>query len=124
MAQTQAPPIDHVVLLPRFTALVGTTPLKLAPIWVRPYDTIIVAAWRGTGLGGSGGASVVLTIQQSPDLSIWTDVGTLTPTAGDDGEVADQFTLTMDWIRVVAMVAGTDPGVMCWAVADLVPRHP
>jgi len=117
-------PIDRIVLLTRFTALIGTSDLKLAPIWVRPYETITVAAWRGTGIGGGGGAYVVLTVQQSFDLSIWTSLGTLNPAAGDDGEVVQQFSVTTDWIRVVANVYGGDPGVMCWAVADLVPRHP
>lgn len=124
MERSSEPPIDRIVLLPRYSALVGATTFKLAPIWIRPYGSIVVAAARGTGLGGSGGASVTFALQQSPDLEIWSDLGTLSPGAGDSGEVASEFTLTMDWLRVKATVSGSDPGVTCWAVADLVPRHP
>ena len=115
--------VARIILLPRYTALYGTVPFNGAPVNVRRFGSGLVTAWRSTGLGTSGAqASVVFKLQQSTDLGIWNNVGaTISP--GAELEASEAVTLDLEWIRIVATVSGTKPGVTCWAIGTFVARE-
>ena len=112
--------VERVVLFPRYTAFIGTTALYSGPVDVRDYAGMVLTAWMGTGLGTTP-AEVEFTLQQSPDLENWSDAGSLTPDAGE--EETDTFSFQYPWMRVKAVVSGTNPGVTCWLEGELVRRE-
>lgn len=109
----------RIVIFPRYTTMIGATPLYSSPMDVRAYAEAIFVAWQGTGLGGTP-ATVTYTIQQSPDLETWVDLDTLSPSAGT--EETQGVVFSYPWIRVKAVVSGSDPGVAGWLVGDFVRR--
>ncbi len=112
--------VRRAVVFPRHTGFVGTTAVYSAPIDVRQFSEGIFVAWRGTGIGNTP-ASVQFTVQQSTDLDVWVDAGTISPSAGSES-VLEQG-LTYPWMRVKAVVSGADPGVCGWVVVELVMRE-
>ena len=112
--------VRRAVVFPRFTGFVGTTALYSAPVDVGRYSDGIFVAWRGTGIGSTP-ASVVFTVQQSTDLDVWVDGSTISPSA--DSESVLSLGLTYPWMRVKAVVSGSDPGVCGWVVVELVMRE-
>jgi hypothetical protein len=66
----------RVVLLPRFTALVGARTFTTRPVAVGRFGSISVSGWRGVALGG-GSPSVTMYVETSNDLSTWTTDATL-----------------------------------------------
>jgi len=112
--------VDRIVIFPRYTAFVGTGQVYSAPIDVRAYGEAILTAWQGTGLG-TVPATLEYTVEYSADLEIWVDDGSFSPAAGT--EAAFLPDLRYPWLRVKAVVTGTDPGVTAWLVGDFVYRE-
>jgi hypothetical protein len=111
--------VDKVILLPRYTTLVGATDFITAPINVRPYATANISVWRGAMLGTTPTFSLV--IQESPDLTEWSTLESYSTGAGS--EDTKSVTFTMDWIRVKVTIGGAQPGVSCWAVGEFARRE-
>ncbi len=99
--------------------MIGTTAVYSDPMDVRAYAQAILTAWQGTGLGSTP-ATVELTVQQSLDLENWVDIGSVSPAAGTEGTL--NATFTFSWMRVKAVVTGSDPGVMGWLIGEFVRR--
>jgi hypothetical protein len=111
--------VDKVILLPRYTTLVGATDFITAPINVRPYATANISVWRGEILGTND--SFTLIVQESPDLTEWKTLESFSTSAGDEDTEAVAF--TMDWIRVKVTLTGSDPSVSCWCVGEFARRE-
>jgi len=117
-------PILRMVLLPRYTALYGTTPFYSAPLNVKGFSKALISAWRGTGLGSTP-ATVEFQFEQSADLGLWHAVGgTFTP-ASANAETTVTKDFVFEWVRLKATVSGSDGsrGVTVWAVGAFVPRE-
>lgn len=114
--------ITRIVLLPRYTALYGTTPILGAPVNVRRFGGATLIGWRSQGLGmPPNDASVEYKLQQSPDLGIWHDVVSFSP--GAEEETPATATFDFEWIRLVATVSGPKPGLTGWVVGHFVARE-
>jgi hypothetical protein len=111
--------VDAVVIFPRWTVFVGTDPTYSGPMDVRAYGKAFLVAGMRTGMGATA-ATVAFTVQTSPDLAHWVDGGSLAPAA--DGEDTEEDDLPYAWLRVKAVVTGSDPVVAGFLVADLVRR--
>jgi hypothetical protein len=112
--------VMRLVVFPRFTTLVGTTPVYSPPIDVREYGDAIFTCWMGTGLGSTP-AEVELEVQQSTDLVDWSVASMITLTAG--AETVTEVSFDLPWTRVMATVSGSDPGVSFWMTVELVRRE-
>jgi hypothetical protein len=108
------------VVFPRYSTLVGTTPVYSPPLDVREFGEAIFTSWMGTGIGSTP-AEVEFEVQTSTDLVDWVDAATITMTAGDEEVTEVEFDLP--WIRVRATVSGGDPGVSFWMTVELVRRE-
>lgn len=117
-AMVEAPEIRKLVLLPRLTALVGARTFTTSPISVRGVGSALVTVYCGPALGASPTFTAI--VQQSTDLSTWTDVATISPSS--DSESTAEAGFTMGWMRLAVTLGGTDPAMNCWAVANLVMR--
>jgi hypothetical protein len=111
--------VVRIVIFPRYSSLVGTTPVYSMPIDVREFSEANFVTWMGTGLGSTP-AEVAFVVQESADLSTWTDVGGISPSAG--AETVTSVGFDLPWLRVKATVSGGDPGVSFWMTADIVRR--
>lgn len=109
--------VDKVLLIPRFTAFAGVTTFMTPPMNVRDYSRANVT-FQIAGALGAIGPAVVVTMQQSADLEIWSDIGG-NLNNGDTNERDFQF----EWIRLKLVVSGSDPCFTCWCVGDFVRRH-
>ena len=112
--------VVRMVVFPRYTTLVGTSAVYSMPVEVREIAEAIFVAWMGTGIGATP-ATVEFKVQQSVDLAVWTDVVTITPSAGT--ETVSEVSFDLPWMRVMATVAGGDPGVSFWMTGELVRRE-
>ena len=113
--------VVRIVVFPRYTSLVGVTPVYATPIDVREFGQAIFVAWMGTGFG-TVAATVGLVVQGSADLSVWHDIATISPSAGT--ESVQDWALSLPWLRVKATNSGSDPAVSFWMTVDLVKRDP
>jgi hypothetical protein len=118
--------VQKTVLLPRFTSLVGSNAFHTAAMNVRQFASATISVWRGQECGSNLSAFDVR-LQESADLSIWSDVGSSFSPAAHQ-EVSEARDLDVEWIRLVIELVpinpgGTPPAVTCWAVANLVPRE-
>jgi hypothetical protein len=111
--------VDKVILLPRYTTLVGKTDFITAPINVRPYAEANISFWRGNELGTV--TSLTVTVQESPDLTEWKSLQTFSTAA--DTEETKSASFTMDWIRLKVEIDGSEPSITCWCVAEFVRRE-
>jgi hypothetical protein len=109
--------VDKVLLIPRYTSFAGATTFLTPPMNVRDYSHANVTFVEAGALGAIG-PGVTVTVQESPDLEIWNDIGS-SINNGDTNEQAFQF----EWIRLKLVVTGTDPCFTCWCVGDFVRRH-
>lgn len=112
--------IQKIVLLPRYTSFSGARTFLSTPINVRAFASADIAAWFGSSIGSS--TAIMLALQESPDLKIWTDLATMTPTPGTEDGVTVSF--GKEWVRLAVTLTGTDPGFTGWCVGDFVTRVP
>lgn len=112
--------VQKVVLLPRYTSFSGARTFLSAPLNVRAFASADLVAWFGSPIGTS--ATVTVVFQESPDLKIWTDLATMTPTPGTEDAVTVSF--GKEWVRIAVTLGGTNPGFTGWCVGDFVTRAP
>ncbi len=118
--------VRKVILLPRYTTLVGAQTFETAPLRVRDFDSADIAWWRGPAIETGGSFSFVVRVQQSPDLTDWFSAGASDVTVGEDSEVTAHYAFKMDWARVPSEItAGTRavPSGTCWGVGTFLPRR-
>lgn len=110
---------ERVVLLPRFTALVGpasgTTDFYSPFFRARDFASATVTAWMGTSPGGSQ----TFTLQESPDLATWRDTGTLTVSSSQG--LTSFSALDAEWLRLKASLS-SGARFSCWAVGEFALR--
>ena len=114
--------LETLVLLPRWTAFNGDGTYVTVGVNVTDYAGAVAHAWRGPLVGTT--PTVSFTFEESIDQENWTTCSG--GTAADPGESAEGvYTLTLKkrWLRVKVVLAGTQPGVTCWAVAELERRE-
>ncbi len=109
-----------IVLLPRFTTLVGASSFTTLPLDVSKYGSAQFHLWRGPLRGTPAGFLAYL--EESLDAEHWV-LGPSTPTGYDPA--IDDPTLTrpklfsygfrLRWFRIRIELSGTAPGCTCWA---------
>ena len=112
--------VQKIVLLPRYTSFSGAQVLRTAPINVRAFASAIISLWVGNAVGTTPG--LVMQVQQSPDLKIWTGISGFSGVP--ETEITNSVAFEMEWIRLVITLTGTDPGFTGWCVGDFVTRVP
>jgi hypothetical protein len=123
-----------LVLVPRFTGLVGEQDFATVPIDVTAYAKAVVTLWRGPVLGTV--ASFTAFFEVSHDNVTWFKIPVGTGESGfDPSEAGDLgalvITLPFDrrWFRIRIELRGDDgPAVTCWCSGNLElrivePRH-
>ena len=111
-----------LVLLPRFSTLVGAHSFATVGMEVSDYSKAIVNVWRGNMSGTSPAFGAVF--EESVDQSNWTTC--VSGTGGDPGaDTEAQYSpaFSKRWFRIVVTLAGTDPAVSCWAIGFLEMRE-
>jgi hypothetical protein len=105
----------RIVLLPRFTSLVGPNSSTLSyysgAMNARAYCQANLTAWAS--------GTVTLTLQESIDLITWSDIDTID--ADSDQEVTAFPTLETEWVRVKATLSAGDRTSL-WVVGEFVMR--
>jgi hypothetical protein len=109
-----------IVLLPRFTTLVGASSFTTLPVDVSKYGSAQFQLWRGPLRGTP--AAFLAYLEESLDAEHWV-LGPSTPTGYDPA--TDDPTLTrpklfsygfrLRWFRIRIELSGTAPGCTCWA---------
>ena len=114
---------DPVVLLPRFTTLVGgAAPFRTLPLEVRAYSGADVTVWRNALIGTS--TSFQISFLESSDRDSWAPCdGGSASDPGEDEEVEYVLGFDKQWFRVEVQCLGTNPGVTCWAQGYLLRRE-
>jgi hypothetical protein len=103
-----------VVLVPRYTSLVGSGTWTTIPLNVEEYCKGTITLWRGR-MPGSGPPTFTAYFEDSHDGVDWTpfDAGGEDP--GADASDIVRFDLVRRWLRVRIVLTGTNTGVSCWA---------
>lgn len=110
--------VERIVLVRRYTTLVGTAPFHTKPRNIRRFASANVVAWAGEGTGTN--PEIMIQIQESSDLNIWRNVGgAFSPSAG---EATGQREFTLPWMRLLMFLTGTDPAMSCWVIGEFVVR--
>lgn len=124
--------VDRIILLPRYTALVGVydetasawQALHTAPIQVSQYASAIVSLWGGVQKGAAMASAVLL--QESSDLENWADVSGSSSLGGvSDSESTVSVSFSLDWLRLSLTLSATWPDVPAqtfWCVGDFLRR--
>jgi len=112
-----------VVMMRRFTTLVGVGSFSTVAIEVKDYEKAILSAWRGPVLFG---ATASFNVEESTDQKDWTLCSGASADwdPGEDTEGQVTATLTKRWLRVRAAQAGPSPRVSCWVLGFLERREP
>jgi hypothetical protein len=110
--------VQKIVLLPRFTSFSGARSFLSAPINVRAFASAIVTVWVADGVGTS--PTFAMSLQESPDLKIWTALSGFSPTPGV--ELTQSVPFKKEWVRVSVVLTGSNPAFTGWAVGDFVTR--
>jgi hypothetical protein len=116
MAQVVTP----VVLLPRFTSIVGIGPFPSLPVEVTAFQTARLTIWRGPMIGT--GPALSFAFLESTDRNAWFPC---TPSVSpvENVETPVEFALDRRWFRVVVHLFGTNPGVTCWVQGFFINRE-
>jgi len=122
-------PTVPLILLPRFSGLVGDQDLATAPLDVTPYRIATLTLWRGPLVADAGTSPTFkVFFEGSHDATTW---ATLPPgstgAAGFDpaASVGVAGSLTLDigliyrWFRVRVELRGTNVAVTCWCTGSL-----
>lgn len=106
-----------LVLLPRFTTLVGATSFVTAPLDLSQQGGAQFQVWRGPIRVASGSGTLTMYMEESLDCQSWA-LGPLSPPGTVIPENDPKFfsyDLRLRWFRVRFVLAGTDPMVVVWA---------
>lgn len=112
----------RMMLLPRYSSLVGATMFYTAPIAVRRFYRANFSIWRGAGNGVS---ALTVTPQVSEDMRSWI-VAISSPatwTIAADTEDYKELDVNCEWLRLAITPSGTDPCVPIWIHADFLRRE-
>lgn len=114
-----------IVLVPRFTGLVGDQDFATVPIDVTPYTGGNITIWRGPLIGTSS-PTFTLFFEVSSDAQTWIKVplssegqAGYSPTAGDAGALTVGVPLLRKWFRARIELRGGDPAVSCWCAGNV-----
>ena len=111
-----------LVLIPRYSTLVGAQSFTTVGMEVSDYSKAIVNVWRGNLIGTSPTFGVVF--EESVDQNNWTTcAGGSGGDPGADTEAQFSPTLSKRWFRINTTLAGTDPAGSCWAIGFLEMRE-
>ena len=103
------------VLVPRFTLFVGAGSYFTQPILVAPYSRLTLVFWHGP-LIGTMTPSVAVSFKEANDDSSYQDcTGGPWGAPAAPGESQFLADLSRTWLQFGVLLAGTDPGVTCWA---------
>src|SRR4030095_14484059 len=115
-----------LVLIPRFTGLVGSQDFSTVPLEVTPFLGANVTIWRGPLVGTS--PTFLAFFEVSSDTETWIKVplsaegqAGYDPTpAGDTGALTIGVPLLRRWFRVrIELRGSSDPAVTCWCAGNL-----
>ena len=107
-----------VVVLPRYTSLLGGGTFTTVPVDVSEYSAATLTLWRGyTALGGSFTAY----FEDSHDALEWTVLNGSGSDPGANASVIVRFDLSRRWLRARVVLASTDSAT-CWVVGALEER--
>jgi hypothetical protein len=101
-----------VVLLPRYTSLIGGGSYPQLAIPCSAYEKLAVTFWMGVGVGPPG---LTLAWRESNDLVTWTQCGgggLVSPTPNAD--LPSVVTLTKAWFQLVVILAAANGGATMW----------
>ena len=107
-----------LVLIPRYTTLVGANTYTTIGMEVTDYSKALVNVWRSTMIGTSG--TFGCQFEESTDQETWTVCSG--GTGGDPGaDTEDQYTpvLAKRWFRIKITTTGTNAAVTMWAIGFL-----
>jgi hypothetical protein len=110
-----------VVLVPRFTGLVGSGSFTTTPIDLEPFARATITFWRGYQ-PGTDTLSFKMYFEDSHDAETWT---AFNPSGTDPGAATAAiagYDLIRRWFRVRIEITGTNTGATCWAVGLLESR--
>ena len=112
-----------LVLIPRYSTLVGAQDFTTIGMEVSNYSKAIVNVWRGAIIGTSG--TIGVTLQESTDQTTWTTCTGTSPDFDPGADTEDQYeaTLTKRWFRIKVTTTGTNVAVSCWAIGFLEMRE-
>jgi len=108
-----------LVMVPRFTTLVGAGEFATAPLDVQRFARVVLTVWRGYLLGTSPTFHLYLEVSHDAptDAADWVQLDDLT--LNDDQAATIDHSLTRRWLRVRVVLGGTNPWVTCWASGGL-----
>lgn len=111
-----------LVMLPRYTSLVGTGDFTTIGMDVSEYSSAYLNCWRGALTGTSPTFAIVF--EESTDQVTWSTC--TSGGGGDPGASTEQQynpTLKKRWFRIKVTLGGTGPAVSCWAIGFLEKRE-
>ncbi len=113
-----------IVLVPRFTGLVGAQDFATVPVDVTPYTGGNITIWRGPLIGTS--PTFTLFFEVSSDAQTWIKVpltsegqAGYSPASGDAGALTIGVPFLRKWFRARIELAGTEPAVSCWCAGNV-----
>ena len=115
-----------VVLLPRFTTLLGDggSNFETLPLDLAPYEEARITLWR-SAMQGTGTPALIFYLEESTDRNTWTACegtsGGVQINANE--EFVQDFSFRRKWFRLRAHLQGTHPAVTCFAQGLLVRRQ-
>jgi hypothetical protein len=114
--------MSALVLIPRFTSLVGVGEFTTVPVDVAGYNSAQIELWRGRfAMSGSGAvASFLAFLEESLDGVTWQPVAAVARghDPGEGNSLVLNHIFSLRWFRVRVTLATTDvakqPLVTCW----------
>jgi hypothetical protein len=112
-----------VVLLPRFTTLVGPTTFETFPLDVRAYVMAELSLWRAPLLGAPF-TTITFEMLESVDRVQWSSCpGPSHVDPGANTEAGFAWNLSKPWVRMRVNGLGAGFGVTCWVQGFFVKRE-
>jgi hypothetical protein len=104
---------DPIVLVPRFTTLLGPEVYHGPPRPVRAWSRADLVFWRSPFHGAT--PTLTFKVEVSSDLVVWeTAPGGDVVIPSPNTEASFEVTLAKPWMRYAAVLGGTGSGVTLW----------
>ena len=113
--------LGRIVLLRRFTSLVGANDFTTLPWAAAAYSTGTVRLWRGE-LQGTSSPTFRVYIETSSDRIVWVSQYAPGYDPGANQSVSITIDLAQRWLRAKVTLTGTDPAVTCWCSGTMESR--